>query len=177
MVLYLIKKKQLPRRTKIMLKISRLADYATTVMHTLAQSPAKRFSAAQVSGETQIAMPTVSKLLKLLHEAELVNSERGATGGYQLARAPESIRVVDVIAAVDGLPAVTECCRGENVCERDRVCGLRNQWQTINSFILEVLANLNLVDMQRPLSPNQWRHAKNSCQCKCQCHPKQSMQA
>ncbi len=153
-----------------MLKISRLADYATTVMHTLARLPSERFSAAQISSETQIATPTVSKVLKLLNEARLVNSERGVTGGYQLARAPESISLADIITAIDGSPAVMECCRGENICDRDQVCELRNNWQTINAVILDVLTDLNLADMKRPLVRDKWKRAeKNACQCNCNC--------
>ena len=153
-----------------MLRISRLADYATTVMYTLAQSPGKRFSAAQLSGETQLSAPTVSKVLKLLNDARLVNSERGATGGYQLARMPEAINVADIIAAIDGMPAMTECCKGENICKHDRVCILRHQWQMINTVISDFLKGLNLRDMSRPLILNkQPLKGGASCGGDCQC--------
>lgn len=133
-----------------MLKISRLADYATRVLFLLATHADKRYSASQAAGEVHISTPTVSKVLKLLNEAKLVNSERGVNGGYQLARPPESIEVAEIIAAIDGQVAITECNRGENSCEHQHACELRNHWQGINKIILNVLKNLTLADMLHP---------------------------
>jgi len=133
-----------------MLKISKLADYGSRILFLLATYPDKRYSASQVAQETHIAIPTVSKVLKLLHEAALVNSERGATGGYQLARLPTQITVVDLIAAIDGQLAITECSKGDNICEHHNTCQLRNHWQLINQVILKVLQNLTLADLCQP---------------------------
>ncbi len=151
-----------------MLKISRLADYATTLMSALAKSPEKRFSAAQLSLEAHLSTPTVSKVLKLLNEAGLVNSERGVTGGYRLSRLPESISLADIISAIDGTPAMTECCKGENVCEHDRVCGLRDNWQVINSVVFNVLSDWNLTDLNKPL-PKHTAPEKIGCGQGCRC--------
>jgi Fe-S cluster assembly protein SufB len=133
-----------------MLKISRLADYATRVLFLLAADPSKRYSATQVASETHISTPTVSKVLKLLNEAKLVNSERGVNGGYQLARAPEQIGVAEIIAAIDGRVAITECSRGDNICKHQNICELRGPWQMINKIVLNVLQDLTLADMLRP---------------------------
>ena len=135
-----------------MIKISKLADYATVIMGYLAQTPEKRYSAAQVAKALQITLPTVSKVLKLLNEAQLVNSERGVNGGYQLVRAPEQISVAEVITAIDGKPAMTECSKEEALCSRNAVCALRENWQIINRAIMDLLDNLSLVDMNRPLT-------------------------
>lgn len=134
-----------------MLKISRLADYATTVMTILA-SREVCFSAAQVARVTPLSMATVSKILKLLNESRLVNSERGVNGGYQLARPPETISIAEIITAIDGRPAMTECSRSENQCKHDTVCGLRNNWQFINRLVFRVLDSLSLADMKKPLT-------------------------
>ncbi|PMB54730.1 Iron-sulfur cluster regulator IscR [Coxiella-like endosymbiont] len=133
-----------------MLKISRLADYATIIMTILA-SKQERFSAAQIARAIPLSMATVSKVLKLLNESKLVNSERGVNGGYQLARSPERISIADIITAIDGKPAMTECSRAENRCEHDTVCRLRNNWQLINELVFEVLDSLNLVEIKKPL--------------------------
>ena len=130
-----------------MLKISRLADYATTVMAILA-SREKCFSAAQVARATPLSMATVSKVLKLLNESKLVNSERGVNGGYQLARPPEAISIAEIITAIDGNPAITKCSRSESQCEHYTVCRLRNNWQLINKLVFEVLDSLSLADMK-----------------------------
>ncbi|WP_100623164.1 SUF system Fe-S cluster assembly regulator [Candidatus Coxiella mudrowiae] len=148
-----------------MLKISRLADYATMVMTILA-SRQERFSAAKIARVTPLSMATVSKVLKLLNESKLVNSERGVNGGYQLARSPEAISISEIITAIDGKPAMTECSRAENRCEHDTVCGLRNNWQLINGLVFEVLDSLNLADMKKPLTKKRITTFQcDHCQC------------
>ena len=135
-----------------MIKIRKLADYATVIMGHLAQMPKERYSAAQVAKALQINLPTASKVLKLLNEAQLVNSERGVNGGYQLVCSPDQISVAQIITAIDGKPAMTECSKGEALCSRNAVCQLRGNWQLINKAILNLLENLSLADMSRPLN-------------------------
>lgn len=135
-----------------MLKVSRLADYATMIMSILASRQMERCSAAEIARLTPISMATVSKVLKLLNESKLVNSERGVNGGYRLAKAPESISVAEIVTAIDGRPAMTECSRGESQCEHDAICSLRNNWRFINTKMFELLDNLSLANMRKPLS-------------------------
>ncbi len=68
-----------------------------------------------------------------------------------MARSPERISIADIITAIDGKPAMTECSRAENRCEHDTVCRLRNNWQLINELVFEVLDSLNLVEIKKPL--------------------------
>lgn len=137
-----------------MLKISKLADYATVIMHWLSRHDAERFSAAAISEQVGIAMPTVSKLLKLLNNAELVTSTRGAHGGYHLSRSVEKISLADIISAVDGRPAMTECSHDSGHCQLDEQCELRGNWQHINKMIYQFLDQLSLRDMKGSLSDN-----------------------
>jgi Rrf2 family protein len=83
-----------------MLRISRLTDYATVILASLAGGGLA--SATDIAGRTHIGLPTVSKLLKELQHAGLVRSVRGARGGYQLARAPAAISAAAIIDAVEG---------------------------------------------------------------------------
>lgn len=135
-----------------MLKISRLADYSTVVMHFLANHADQHFSAASIAERTGLALPTVSKLLKQLSEAQLLQSSRGANGGYGLAHAADDISVADIIIAIDGQMAMTECSKGDNVCELDGNCQVRGNWQYINSVVLNVLRQLSLTDMGKSMA-------------------------
>lgn len=135
-----------------MLRISRLADYSTVVMAFFATHPKSRFSAAAVAEATCIALPTVSKILKFLNEANLLISTRGVNGGYQLARDAEQITVVDVISVIDGKPAVTQCGQGDAICVHDRICQLRGNWQFLNRMIVNVLKSVSIADMIQPLA-------------------------
>ena len=81
-----------------MLRISKLTDYGTVLLAHLAANQASVCSAAEVAEATGVALPTVSKLLKLLARAGLVTSTRGSNGGYRLSRGPHEISAADVIA-------------------------------------------------------------------------------
>ncbi len=134
-----------------MIKISRLADYSTVIMNQMATHPEMRYSAAAIAEQTNIALPTVSKILKLLNEALLVHSTRGVNGGYELAKSAEEISVFEIIAAIDGLPAMTECSKQDYHCGHDQNCDLRSNWQVINKAIMQVLKSISLADLGRPM--------------------------
>src|ERR1700736_2960960 len=112
-----------------MLKLSRLTDYAVVVMVQLAQDEAGEPACQELAGvgvqtspciaqSTGIPEPTVAKVLKALTASGLVASQRGARGGYRLARPLGSVPIVDVIAAIDGPIALTACVEGgPGTCE------------------------------------------------------------
>ena len=84
-----------------MLKLNKLADYATVVLTALATAPTRLLNGQALSAQTQIPAPTVAKVLKALTRGGLVTSSRGPHGGYQLAHAPEAITVSDVVSNAD----------------------------------------------------------------------------
>ncbi len=148
-----------------MLRISRLTDYATVILASLGGGTL--VSAAEIAERTHIGVPTVSKLLKELQHAGLVRSVRGAHGGYQLARPAASINAADIIDAVEGPIALTECASGNGNCGIEATCQVGHGWQRISHAIRRALHDVSLEELVRrdaPLttpdlrrSPNGWR--------------------
>lgn len=136
-----------------MLRMSKLTDYGTVVLAHLAGNGANFQSAAEVADASGIALPTVSKLLKSLAKAELVQSTRGAHGGYRLARRPQQISATDVIDALEGPVSITECSASNSRCDYEHNCNVGNAWQRINIAIRRALDDINLVDLLRVNSP------------------------
>jgi FeS assembly SUF system regulator len=132
-----------------MLRISKLTDYATVVMTALAET-GEVLSAQELAERAHLEMPTVSKLLKQLAHAQLVDSFRGVHGGYRLARAPEQISVADIVTAMEGPIGMTECSVHSGLCGHEPHCGVRANWQHINRAIALALANVSLADMLKP---------------------------
>jgi FeS assembly SUF system regulator len=130
-----------------MLRVSRLADYASVVMACLARHPGEVLPAAQVGAETHLEAPTVSKLLKRLAQAGLVDSFRGATGGYRLARSARDISLAEIVEALDGPIGLTECSLGHGGCERQPFCAVSRDWQGIGATIDNALRGVSLADM------------------------------
>ena len=75
-----------------MLRVTKLTDYATVVLTVLARAADRIHSAAELAERSGVEAATVAKVLKLLAQAGLVESFRGASGGYRLARPPDRIR-------------------------------------------------------------------------------------
>ena len=133
-----------------MLRIAKLTDYATLLMVRLAHEPARCFSAAQLADEVGLPQPTVAKLLKRLLRAQLLVSVRGAGGGYSLAHSPHAVSVADVVNAIEGPVALTECARGKGNCALERDCATRANWQFISRAVRVALQAVSLADMTLP---------------------------
>ena len=134
-----------------MIKVSRLADYAITILCTLAAQTGTT-SATELAEISQISNATVSKLLKLLAKAGLISSSRGAQGGYALSKSPASISVGDVMAAIDGPVALTECATTDSDCSRKLCCNMQDNWQVINGLVDQVLQQFSMQDMMKPIA-------------------------
>lgn len=133
-----------------MLRLSKLTDYGTVIMTYMARSPAAVHTAREIADQIRVALPTVSKLLKLLAQEGLLQSYRGASGGYRLARAPTAISVAEIIRALEGPIGLTECSSSPGVCHQETVCPIRPNWQSINRAILATLERITLAEMVQP---------------------------
>jgi FeS assembly SUF system regulator len=134
-----------------MLRIGKLTDYAMLIMSKMAGSPHAVLSAALIADMLQLSVPTVSKILKMLSDAGLVSSVRGAEGGYHLAREAKFISLADIITAMEGDLALTECCESFNHCGISTSCQLRDNWRKINNRVRQFLGNVTIADMLKPL--------------------------
>ncbi|HZW59986.1 MAG TPA: SUF system Fe-S cluster assembly regulator [Woeseiaceae bacterium] len=136
-----------------MLRISKLTDYGTVVLAHLASNGRSLASAAEVAAATGVGVATVSKLLKALNKAGLVNSTRGVQGGYQLARDATAISAADIIDALEGPVSITECSASDSHCDLESVCNVGSAWQRINVAIRRALDEISLEDLARSRRP------------------------
>ena len=130
-----------------MLRISRLTDYATVVLATLAEAPERVQTATALAEHTRIGAPTVSKLLKQLQRANLVTSTRGLHGGYQLARPAAEITAADILDALEGPVALTDCAAGHGHCGIEHTCQVGRAWQRLNQAIRHSLSEVTLAQL------------------------------
>ena len=138
------------------LKLSRLADYGVILMSEMAHSHGGIHSAQEMAASTNLPLPTVSKLLSALARAGLLEAIRGVKGGFRLARNPERISVAEIIKALDGPVALTQCIeRGPGYCEVEMICPSRRGWRTVNDAVRFALESVSLADFAAPVAP-QW---------------------
>lgn len=134
-----------------MFKLNKLADYATVLMAFLAAHSDKPYNARDLAIETHIALPTVSKVLKLMAKAKLLHSIRGAKGGYELAKPADEISISEILLAIEDRLAFTECSHKKGECALEPFCSIQHNWQLISDTILSALASLSLEDMAKPM--------------------------
>lgn len=130
-----------------MLRMSKMTDYAALALATMATRPAATHTAAELAESTGIRLPTTRKLLKMLTRGGLVTSKRGSQGGYILAREPIKISAVDMIEAIEGPLAMTECTLAPGLCELEPSCPVSSQWQKLSGAVRRVLAEITLADL------------------------------
>ncbi|HEX6143148.1 MAG TPA: SUF system Fe-S cluster assembly regulator [Geminicoccaceae bacterium] len=131
-----------------MIRLSRLADYGIVIMTTAARHPERHHTAAEIAAESAVPLPMASKILKSLVRSGLLESQRGARGGYGLARPAGRISVADVIVALDGPIALTACIDdGPGACGLEALCPARANWQRINEAVRTALDGISVDDM------------------------------
>ena len=130
-----------------MLRISKMTDYATVLLARLASVPDQQMTAGQLSAQSHIATPTVSKVMKLLHRRELVSSTRGLHGGYRLARPAAEITAAQILDALEGPMALIECAQQPHRCGIERTCGVGRAWQRVNHAIRRSLQEITLLEL------------------------------
>ena len=134
-----------------MLRLSKITDYGIVLLARLARAPAgATHNARELAADTRLPFPVVGKVLKTLAREGLLDSHRGARGGYALARPPEEISVAKIIAALEGPVALTECGLAPGRCEHEPSCDVRSPWEKINRAISQTLDRVTLADLANP---------------------------
>lgn len=136
-----------------MVRLGKLTDYGLVLMTCMARGTGESLRTARdLARESRVPVSTVSKLLKQLLQSGLLTSHRGTKGGYVLARAPRHISVVEIISAIEGPMALTECSTDvTGLCSLEPRCPIKTNQQIINQAVLGVLDKITLSDLIAPL--------------------------
>lgn len=132
-----------------MLRLSKLTDYAVVVLTRLEEAEEGGvLTAPGLAAATGLGEPTVSKVLKILAHAGLVEGRRGASGGYRLTRPLAEMPLTEVIAAIDGPIALTACVdSAAGGCETEGRCPVRGRWDPVNDAIRRALSGISIADL------------------------------
>ena len=134
-----------------MLRLNRMTDYAILVLGALAHRHGETLASGRLAEVTDLAQPTVAKVLKMLLAAELVETQRGVRGGYRLMKISARISLVDIVEAMEGPIAVTDCIDGaREPCMASNCCCMRKHWKHINLAIRKALMDVTLEDLINP---------------------------
>ena len=129
------------------MKLSTRGKYGLYAMHYLASHQGDGPQSLQSIASTGVPKQYLEQLLGGLRRAGLIGSVRGVQGGYQIARPPEQITILDVIDALEGPLELSECTTDTGHCARSCQCPVRSVWQQLTDSINRELAGVTLGDM------------------------------
>ena len=134
------------------MRLTHLADYAVVIMTAAARAPeGARLSAAALAAETGVPLPTAQKLMGRLGAAGLLSSVRGAGGGFTLARPASEISLAEIVEAMEGPIAMSQCCGSEEVsdCALDSHCKVKPHMSVVSNAVRGALAAVSLEQLAR----------------------------
>lgn len=132
------------------MKFSTRARYGMRAMLDLAVNGEGELVLLKEIAERQgISKRYLEHMMTLLRNKGLVVAERGARGGYRLARRPEEIRLDEIFTALEGEIAPVECVRDASICDRAGGCVVRDLWCDMTRAMKEVLVGETLADLGR----------------------------
>jgi Rrf2 family protein len=131
------------------MRLTSLADYAVVVMAAAARHPAgASLSAGRLSDETGVPLPTAQKVMGRLAASGLLASARGSGGGFRLARPAGGISLADIIEAVEGPIAMTNCIEGSiHDCALEGSCRVKPHLNAANDAVRFALQGVSLVQL------------------------------
>ena len=134
------------------MRLTHLADYAVVIMTAAARrADGERLSATILAEETGVPLPTAQKLVGKLAAAGLLNSARGAGGGFILARPVGEISLADIVEAVEGPIAMTQCCgTDESDCALDSHCKVKPHMSVVSDAMRGALDAVTLKQLCSP---------------------------
>jgi len=134
-----------------MIRMSKETDYGIILLtHFSHHRKGRMHSARELAQENGLPLPMVRKILKVLAREGLLASHRGAKGGYSLRRGGQGISVAEIIGALEGPLAMTECVEAPGECRLEPTCQLKTAWQRINDTVLQTLSRMTLSDLTDP---------------------------
>jgi Rrf2 family protein len=129
------------------MRVSAKVDYALRAMAELAAAPPGLTTAEQLASAQSIPPKFLESILSQLRSAGLVASQRGAEGGYQLARPAGEISVAEVIRELEGPIATVRGVRPDELAYEGAATGLRDVWLELRTQIRGVLEQTTLADI------------------------------
>jgi FeS assembly SUF system regulator len=131
------------------MRLTHLADYAVVMMTAAARrEECARLSATELAEETGVPLPTAQKLMQQLAAHGLLVGQRGAGGGYALARPVNEISLADIVEAIEGPIAMTQCADGINHdCILDAHCRVKPHMGIVGDAVRGALGAVSLREL------------------------------
>lgn len=121
---------------------SKKCEYGLQAVLYLAALPRGEVTASdEIAKKLGIPKEFISKILQSLTESGIIDSKKGKAGGFLLAKDPSKIRLIDIVAAIDGLGMFNSCVLGFPQCSPDNPCPLHSKWGELRTRTYNMLTD------------------------------------
>ena len=109
------------------------------ILYLAAKEKGALVSAEEISKVLKIPREFISKILQSLKDSGLINSSKGKSGGFSLAKSSSRIKLIDIVAAIDGLELFDDCVLGFPECSPTHPCPMHDTWGTLRTQAYDML--------------------------------------
>jgi Rrf2 family iron-sulfur cluster assembly transcriptional regulator len=109
------------------------------ILYLAAKEKGTLVSAEEISKVLKIPREFISKILQSLKDSGLINSSKGKSGGFSLAKSSSRIKLIDIVAAIDGLELFDNCVLGFPECSPTHPCPVHDTWGTLRTQAYDML--------------------------------------
>jgi len=128
--------------------IRRNTEYGIRALLHLATHPETMVNAGEIAEQQDVPIDFLQKILQRFVRSGIVDSYRGAQGGFSLAKEPREISVLEIVEILQGKLAVNKCFLGEkDGCPRSPKCPLKYNWLDLQQKIADFLKGITLQDL------------------------------
>jgi Rrf2 family iron-sulfur cluster assembly transcriptional regulator len=131
--------------------IRRNTDYALRALVHLASAPEQIVTAGEIAKSQDVPVEFLQKIMQRFVRSGIVKSQRGAQGGFMLAKKPTEVTVQDVVEMMQGPVVMNRCLLGKDGCPRAPKCPLKNSWIDVEKKLANYMASITLKDLVNQL--------------------------
>ncbi|MFC2967944.1 RrF2 family transcriptional regulator [Acidimangrovimonas pyrenivorans] len=133
------------------MRLTSFTDYGLRMLMCMASAPDRAFSTVELAKEFGLSRNHLSKIVQKLTQGGYIVTRRGIGGGAALARAPEDIRLGDLVRLLEEGQALVECfAEGGGDCTIDGCCRLKGRLRRAEAAFLADLDRSTLADIALP---------------------------
>jgi Rrf2 family protein len=130
--------------------LNQTAEYALRAVVTIAEQPdGQPIGAGTLAGNLGIPQNYLSKTLHQLARAGILESSRGKFGGFQLARPPGRISLLDIVTQFDEVAGRQSCLMGRAVCSDHSPCAAHTRWKVVGEKMAGFFKETTVADLMR----------------------------
>jgi Rrf2 family transcriptional regulator, nitric oxide-sensitive transcriptional repressor len=135
------------------MRLNSFTDFGFRALMRMASAPESPFSTSDLARELGLSRHHLTKIMQRLARGGIVETRRGAGGGAILARAPQDIRLGEIVRLLEERTALVDCFRsGGGDCTLDGSCRLKGKLRMAEGAFLAELDRSTLADIALPVS-------------------------